>query len=150
MENLIIRKAAPEDFHKVYELGASTPELLTSSEHPFHGKNEFQKGFTDPASAIFLAEASRKLAGFIYGDVEAKDLDGKKWACLMYIVVRPEFRGKGVAQKLFDAFSFEAKSRGATHLYSWANSEEGSVIMPFFEKQGLKPGHLYRWMDKEL
>jgi GNAT superfamily N-acetyltransferase len=150
MDEIEIRKSTPEDFEGIYSLGKATPEINVSNTLPFMGPNEFKKGLAKQEVACFIAEKDKKIIGFIYGDIEEKDLDGIVWAALMYIAVDPEFRGKGVAQKLYDAFEAEMKKRGATILYSWANAEEGSRVIPFFGKNGLKPGHLYRWMEKEL
>lgn len=150
MENLVIRIANPEDFEALYNLGLKIPEINVSDNLPFIGPEEFKNGLSREDVVCFLAEIDKKISGFVYGDVEKKDLDGKTWSALMYIVVSPDLRGKGVAQKLYEAFEKEAKGRGATILYSWANAEEGSRIIPFYLKNGLKPGHLYRWMEKEL
>jgi GNAT superfamily N-acetyltransferase len=150
MDEIKIRKATTEDFEELYALGRATPEINVSDTLPFMGPNEFKNGLRNLKIACFVAESNEKIIGFIYGDIEDKDLDEKTWAALMYIAVAPEFRGQGVAKKLYDSFEAEMKGRGANILYSWANAEEGAKIIPFFTKQGLKPGHLYRWMEKEL
>lgn len=151
MAEIKIRRAVPGDFEELYALGMATPEFSVSSELPFMGPYEFKFTIVNPEGFFFVAEKDGAIAGFVYGDLEGeKRFDNKTWACLVYIMVKPEFQGKGLAQKLYDTFYKEVKDRGATHLYSWANAEEGSRVIPFFEKQGLKPGHLYRWMDKSL
>ncbi len=73
-----------------------------------------------------------------------------KYACIIYIVVIPEFRGEGIAQKLYLEAEKRTKEAGMTHVYSWANSEGKGEIVQFFKKNGLAKGHKYIWMDKKI
>jgi len=74
----------------------------------------------------------------------------KKWACLTYLVTKPEYRKIGIAQKLYDRCLKELKVLGITNLYVWANCESDRSIIYFMKKNGFSEGHKYVWMDKKI
>ena len=114
-------------------------------------RDEFLSAIENSDGTFLVAEADEKIVGFMYanrGDVERGPQT--KWACLVYLVVRPEYRKKGVAQELYDACVKELKNHGITNVYGWASSESDGSIMKFLKKQGFDEGHKYIWMDKEI
>ena len=89
--------------------------------------------------------------GFIYAN--RQDLEQAhrvKWACIVYVVIKPEFRKMGIAQKLYDACVTELKNNGISNLYVWANSETDGGVVGFMNKNGFSAGHKYLWMDKKI
>jgi GNAT superfamily N-acetyltransferase len=146
-----VRTANREDFRALYELGLATPELQVSSVDPFMGEDEFAWSLTNPDGVFLLAEEDSRVVGFIYAS--AKDPERPmphKWACLVYLVVSPEFRGRGIAQTLYDRCVDSFRERGITNLYVWANTGGDAQIITFMEKQGFARGHMYMWMDKKI
>lgn len=146
-----IRKATKNDFKKLYEIGKNTPELKVSSIEIFMDPDEFLWALTNKDSIFLLAKEKKKIAGFIFA--HAKDVHRpfiNKYACLVYIVVVPKFRRKGIATKLYIECEKRIKKLGITNMYVWANADGSGEIMEFMERQGFAKGHKYLWMDKEL
>jgi GNAT superfamily N-acetyltransferase len=144
-----VRKATLRDFRALYDLGNKTKELQVTKGEPFLDQDQFKWYIRDPKGFFILAEDT-KILGFIYASFEDQELPYKhKYSCLMYIVVHPSARGKGVADALFEMYQREAKKRGFTHIYSLANDDSPSV-QRFYQKRGLKKGKKFIWMDKKL
>ena len=113
-------------------------------------EDEFRIVLTHPCSTFLVAREGGQLAGFAYAttnDVERSTRT--KWACLVYLVVLPAFRRKGVARQLCDATIAELRRRGITHLYGWANAES-PAILAFMEQRGFALGHRYVWADRRI
>lgn len=149
--NISIRPATPQDFDPLYSLGQNTPELQVSSTQSFMDRDEFEVAIQNPSGVFLLAEVNGSLAGFIYASSNDKDRPLKKmWACLVYLVVAPEWRGRRIATQLYDSCITKLKENGITHLYSWADTEGDGAILSFMKKEGFAAGHTYQWMDKEI
>lgn len=143
-----IRKASLDDFAELYKIGMATPELRVSATEEFMSPEELQWSITQ-RDGVFLVAEDRNLLGFVYASAEDADRPFKKHhACLVYIAVLPEARGKGVANKLYQDCVAALKEKGVTHLYTWANPRSGAI--EFFRKQNLSQGHEYVWMDGKL
>lgn len=147
-----IRLAKKEDSLNLYEIGKNTPEFKVSATEVFMDVDEFLWAISGNKNSVFLiAEEGKQIAGFIYAN--AKDLDKplkKKYATLVYIVVLPAFRKKGVAERLYRECEDRLKKMGITNIYAWASSEGDGSILRFMERQGFAKGHQYVWLDKEL
>lgn len=146
---MIIRKANLKDFKGLYEIGKNTPELKVSSTEDFMDKDEFKWSITNRQGIFLVAEEKDKILGFIYAN--AKDIERpfkNKYACLVYLVVMPEFRGIGIATKLYKECARRLKKVKIKMIYGWANEKSG--IIGFLKTQGFKEGHKYAWMDRKL
>lgn len=146
----MIRQATRKDFKELYEIGKNTPELKVSSTEVFMDSDEFLFAITDKESVFLVAEEGKKITGFIYA--HAKDVHKpvvNKYACLVYIVVVPEFQRKGIATTLYSECEKRIKKKGMTNMYVWANAESDAIV-EFMKKQGFAEGHKYLWMDKKL
>ncbi len=146
-----VRKASLDDFVELYKIGENTPELKVSATESFMGADEFSWAISNQSNVFLVAEENKKFLGFIYAS--AKDLDKPfvdRYACLVYLVVVPEARNKGVAFQLYSGCEQELKKMGINCLYLWANVEGKGEIVGFMKKQGFAEGHKYVWMDKRL
>ena len=146
-----IRRAEVEDFDALYELGCQTPEFKVSSSNEFMERDEFLAAIENSNGTLLLAEEDGEIVGFIYAN--RQDLEQAhrvKWACIVYVVIKPEFRKMGIAQKLYDACVTELKNNGISNLYAWANSETDGGVVGFMNKNGFSAGHKYLWMDKKI
>lgn len=146
---MIIRKATIDDFCMVYTLGKSTPELKVSASEEFMDEDELKWSLNQPYGIFLIAEEKKHFIGFIYAsirDIERPYPD--KYACIVYLVVHPDWQRKGIGKKLYEKCIKELKTRKITYVYAWANPTSG--IIPFLKKQGLKKGHPYVWMDKKI
>lgn len=148
-----IRSAKPEDFPTLYELAACTPELRVTDGSSFMQQDEFLWAIKKP-TAIFLvaiggAEAGQDILGFVYANMDDRDVGYKQHAaCISYLVVKSESRSAGVGSQLYAACEQELRAHGITYVYTWAKDK--CPIIPFFEKKGMTTGHTYVWMDKKL
>ncbi len=151
MGEVKIRKAEISDFKELYEIGKNTPELRVSGTEVFMDADEFEWAIKNSKSVFLVAEHKKQIVGFIY--TSAKDLDKPfqhRYACLVYIVVLPEFRRKGTAKKLYNESERRLRTLGITHNYLWANIEGNGEIVKFMKNRGFKEGHKYMWMDKKI
>jgi N-acetylglutamate synthase-like GNAT family acetyltransferase len=149
-KNMKIRKATSKDFNLLYEIGLKTPEFKVSSSEEFMDKDEFLLAIKSIRGVFLLAEFGQEIVGFIYAHRKDEPKMQKKWACLTYLVTKPEYRKVGVAQKLYKQCLKELKALGITNLYVWANCESDGSIIYFMKKNGFSEGHKYLWMDKKI
>ena len=150
-ENINIRVANKDDFPELYKIGESTKEFRVSASQNFMDEDEFMAVMTKPTGVFLVAEENGRIVGFIYVSSDDKDSPLKKhWACLVYLVVLPEMRGKMVATKLYEESIIKLKELGVTNLYGWANAEGDGAILSFMKKHGFEEGHSYKWMDKAI
>jgi len=150
-KDVSIRTATPKDFETLYETGLATPEFQVSSNGEFMDRDEFMSAIKNPNGTFLVAELDSRIAGLIYanrGDIERAPKT--QWACLVYLVIKPEFRKKGIAQELYNACIKELKNYRISRIYGWANSESDGSIVKFMSKNGFTKGHKYLWMDKEI
>jgi ribosomal protein S18 acetylase RimI-like enzyme len=145
-----IRKVTTKDFKPLYQLGLETPEFRVSSSGEFMDRDEFLSAIENPKGVFLLAENNGVIAGFIYAKRKDNPELQKKWACLVYLTIKPEYRRQGIAQRLYDACIEELRQFGINCLYGWANSESDGSIIGFMKKNGFSEGHKYTWMDKEI
>ena len=146
------RIATREDFSALYKLGAETPEFKVSAIAPFMDEDEFMNAIENPMGVFLLAEEGKDIVGFLYANRQDPErAPDTSWVCLVYLVIRREYRKYGLAQRLYDACVAELKTDGTTtHLYGWANAESDGSMLGFFKKNGFSEGHKYVWMDKKL
>lgn len=146
-----IRKAEKQDFDGLYTIGVATPEFIVSSSGEFMDREEFLSAILNPEGTFLLAEEGDKFAGFFYAN--RKDIErgpASTMACLVYLVVIPEYRNQGLAKQLFAAGIKDLKEHGTQSVYGWANAESDGAIIEFLKKQGFSEGHKYIWMDKDI
>lgn len=149
MEN--IRKATTRDFEPLYKIGLETPEFKVGTSGDFMERDEFLSAIENPNGTFFIAEADGKAIGFIYANRKDVERAPKtRWACLVYIVVKPKYRKMGIAQRLYEKCAKELRSFGVNNIYCWANSESDGSIVKFMKKNNFSEGHKYIWMDKEI
>jgi ribosomal protein S18 acetylase RimI-like enzyme len=149
--DILVRHAESKDFDVLYKLGCQTPEFEVSSSGRFMEPDEFMFAIENPKGALLVAESGGAIAGFIYANRNDPERAQKtKWACIVYIVVKSEFRKQGIAQKLYDECIKELKGFGISKVYTWANTESDGNIVQFMNKNGFSEGHKYVWMDREI
>lgn len=147
----MIRRATFKDFTRLYNLGRRTPELRVSAVEPFMHENEFERALESRGSIFLLAEENKKLLGFVYINTRDVETPGKyNEACLVYLVVDKNARGRGVATQLYNAAVPLLKKKGITHLYAWASPKNKGATVSFMKKQGFTQGSAYVWMDRKI
>ena len=145
-----IRKAALTDFTNLYNLGLETPELRVSSNEPFMDRDDFRLRIIDKNHVFLVAEEENKIAGFICASTKDADRPLKhRYACIVYLVVSPDFRRSGIATKLYSQCVKLLKKKGITHAYSLADADT-QAIQNFLKKNGFITGEKLIWMDRKL
>lgn len=142
-----IRSATAGDLDALYRLALATPELKTSESLDFMDRDELEAVIGNNECIFICAEAGDELVGFIFARMD--DIDrplAKHWACLVYVVVAPKWRGEGIATRLIERCTAQLRGRGVTNVYAWARME-GDVV-PFLRGCGFDTGNVYRWMDR--
>ena len=148
---MTIRTATIADFQHLYLIGTHTSELRVSSVEPFMDPDEFRWAITNPDGVFLVAEVDQNIVGFIYANTnDIEKTFQNKYACIVYLVVIPPFRRRGVAQRLYLETEKKLHTKGVSHLYCWAHDSGTGEIVRFMEKQGFIQGHSYRWMDKKI
>jgi GNAT superfamily N-acetyltransferase len=112
-------------------------------------KDDFKRRIIGENHIFLLAESEDKIIGFITAN--AKDADSplkNRYACIVYIVVSPDHRSKGVATKLYEECVKKLKKMGITHVYAWADMKSG--VITFLKKKGFNIGKPSVWVDKKL
>ena len=90
------RKATTEDFEALYLIGLETPEFIVSSGDVFMDKDEFMSSIQNTNGTFLVAELENTIIGFMYANRQDLERAQKtKWACLVYLVVKPEYRKIG-------------------------------------------------------
>jgi GNAT superfamily N-acetyltransferase len=152
LRGMRVRKATTEDFSALYAIGLATPEFQVSSTVAFMEEDEFLQAILSSFGCFMLAETDEgEIIGFVYANQQDPEMVPRmKWACLVYLMVRPEWRKQGVAQALLDSCIADLKNRGTTNLYGWAHAEGNGSMIKFLKKNRFSEGHKYVWMDREL
>lgn len=146
-----IRPAKNQDFEELYRIGKNTPEIKVSATEEFMDADEFKWSLTNPDGLFLIAEKKHQIIGFICAN--SKDAERPfehRYACLVYLVVSPEFRRQGVAKALYIECETRLRTIGITNIFGWANAESEGEIIAFMKANGFAEGHRYLWMDKKI
>ncbi len=138
---MIIRRAKIEELETLlgFEQGIVTAErplnpTLKDGEIHFY---DLAKLLGSPLAAIFVAELEGDLiaSGFVLEKEASDSLKHDRYAYLGFMYVKPEYRGKGVNQKVLDALLNWAKERGLTEVRLEVYSENSAAVRAY-EKAG--------------
>lgn len=144
-----IRLATPQDFDALYTLGLATPELKVSASELFADPPEFRRALTNPDGVFVVAEQGGRPAGFLYATITDPEILTQPTACIIYIAVSPEVRGKRIGEQLYRETEKRLRKRGIKYVYALANTDSPAV-QGLLEKMGMKKGHTTIWMDKKI
>jgi N-acetylglutamate synthase-like GNAT family acetyltransferase len=145
-----IRKATLQDLDQIYKLGKNAPELKVSNKTEFSSVTELENAINWLSGVFLIAEQGSEIIGFLYANTTDFEVPLLATACLVYIVIKPEFRQQKIGQQLYDECEKILKARNIKTIYCWANLEGNGEIINFMQKNGFETGHKYIWMDKEL
>jgi diamine N-acetyltransferase len=148
MNTLIIRKAKIEELEIIQKLNYQLFLLekkfdsLLNMNWPFGkaGKDFFKKRINDKTGACFVAELNGEIVGYLAGSL-AKTYSYrtiKKVTELENTLIKEEFRGQGIGEKLFEKFADWSKSMGVQRIKVSASTSNMRAIK-FYEKVGFIP-----------
>ena len=138
-QNVTIRTANPNDLPKVIELDA----LVTSIDKIDYWQNTFVRFIGRNGRYVLVAENNTKteniFAGFIVGETRAWEFGSQPCGWVLTILVRPEFQGRGIGEKLFEAICESMKNEGVSTVRTMI-AREDNLNMSFFRSQGMMAG----------
>ena len=145
MLKINIRAFHEGDAKEVHTMLESTEEVhvagLTYSEKAVQGWN-----VTRAQDVILVAEVDSAVAGFI----AAKLGDPEPWSAYIdSLIVKHEYRGRGIGQQLLDECISSLKSRGVVFVHLHVRSGFPRTIN-FWEKNNFKGKEPLLWMYKEI
>ena len=116
------------------------PDLYAPLEHPY-SEQDFLNIVEDKKHLTVAAiDETNTIMGFGIATLKEKSgmITGLKTAYIDDIFVRPEYRRKGLAKKIFEALECKAKEQGAKRidLMVWAFNEPALAL---YESLGMKP-----------
>lgn len=135
-----VRKAKPEDCKECLEL-SKTPELLNPGGEPSH--LWWIEAFVKENQIFYVAEENKEIVGFIMGERTTGNI-----AIMHSLVVKKEFRDKGIGKLLIKIFEEDCRKRKIRWimLYGFAKNKK---TISFIEKQGYIKGELtYEFIKK--
>lgn len=144
-----IRRARREDLPALGRLGA----LLMRTHHEFDAKRFMQPGddpeggyawflgtqLRDPDVAVFVAERSGEVVGYVYAGLEPQSWKELREACgfIHDIVVGDTGRRLGVATSLMEMAMAWLRERGAPRVVLWT-AEPNEAAQRLFAKVGFR------------
>ncbi|MGI0141834.1 MAG: GNAT family N-acetyltransferase [Candidatus Micrarchaeales archaeon] len=137
-----MRKAKPPDFQTLYKIGLSTPELKVSDNEAFMSRPDFKFAITNKNGLFLVAEKNGKIIGFAYCYIE-----GPEYACMVYDVVLPKYRGQGIGKRLIQEKELWLKKKGVKSAYALATNQKATSILKHL---GYRKGKQLTWMEKKL
>jgi ribosomal protein S18 acetylase RimI-like enzyme len=123
-------------------------ELITLSEELIHlddwaaRKAMLFTALTDPASTIFVAEADDTLVGFIEVRVFPDFVEGSLIAIIQNLVVKTDYRRRGVGNQLLQRVMDEVETRHATETHVWTEFDNQPAITLYTQHGFLRRGLL--------
>lgn len=139
-----VRKAVLADKSKVAELYKNLFTESAKMQPLFYKEAEIEDDFLtkvikDDSAALFVAEEAGCIVGFVLALEEATQPFGcvrrLKYAYLLDIIVKEEYRGKGITAGLVECVKIWAKEKGLHHI-SLTVLEENERAIASYEKEG--------------
>lgn len=146
--SLNIRKGTPKDLPDVLRL---IRELAVFEKAPHAVTNTVDAMKSDllgekPVAGFHVAELKNEIVGIAVYFIKYSTWKGKG-LFLDDLVVTESYRGKGIGQKLFDAFIEEAKKIGAKQVH-WQVLDWNTPAIDFYKKLGATIEA--EWLDCKL
>lgn len=154
MSSYAIRQADTADVQALYNLGASIPQLNVGGETGgFLSNDQIEDSIlSQDVWVVLLHEkevgADVSIVGLCYAKIGDTDSGIDGGACIVYLGLAAEHRGKGHGSALLIQTIERLKSLGVQSVYGWANSTSGAV--DFMEQHGFARGKTCVWVDKKL
>jgi len=128
-----IRKAMKKDLPEILELVKDLAEYENASSAVTVELRDYEEGFKNGSFDAIVAESKGKLAGMaLYYDTFSTWKG--KMVYLEDFVVKPELRGKGIGQMIFNRFISLAKEQNA-RLVKWEVLDWNKPAIQFYKKQ---------------
>lgn len=135
-----------KDIDQVYELGLHTKELqISPTEDMFYSKDNLIRAINSLTHICLVIRVNGEFAGFRFAQIDEALGD----TYLSDIVIKPEYRGLGLGNHLFEESLKIVKSKG----YNWVWAlvqEDNSLMQNFLDKKGFIKGRKFFMYFKEM
>jgi GNAT superfamily N-acetyltransferase len=148
--------ADPAEYEIVEATEEDLPELLPlmraycdfyGASPPESGMEEMARSLIGGGGFVLLARRpGERAVGFATVDYRWSLLRGSRVATLEDLLVEPDSRGQGLAERLIEACAERARATGAMAL-EWQTALDNQRAQAVYERVGAKPS---RWLDYEL
>ena len=143
-EEIIIQNISREDVDEIIRLGLSTPELHVQSEKPMYYSKEALASFiTSPTDIHLVAKVNNKIAGYRLATFNPY----LKEAYLLDMVVKPEFRRKGIASELYKKTFEILEAKGCQWMWTLVK-EDNTLMQQILKKKGFQKGSKFYFYHK--
>lgn len=132
--DIIITTLNIEDLHQIYKLGNDEP-AFKNSPSPWNIDN-ISSVIASNTLIAFTAKRKNKILGFIIGDIKDRD------AVILWFMVIPHMRNKGIGSILIDSFLEKADSNGINNIFIRL-LENNLDTINFLCKKGLKVNNTF-------
>jgi len=140
-----IRRFTKNDATEVYNLLECAEEVhvggLTYSEKAVQGWESIRSH-----DIILVGEVEGKIVGFVASKLNDPEPDS---AYIDLIVVKPEYRGKGIGKKLLEQCILSLKKRGVFFVHLHVRTGFPRTVN-FWKKNGFEKKEQLVWMCKEI
>lgn len=143
--DLEIRKATKADIFLMIELLGELFDIERDFAFDFHKHKIGLEMLLDSSNAsIFVATTNDKVVAMASIQTIISSAMGSNVGLIEDVVVKNEYRGKGVAQKIIDHIFEYAKTENFTRLHLLCDIDNSSAEK-FYKKIGFKPSELKAW-----
>ena len=136
------RKAKLGDLGALYKIGNSTTELRTSDGELPMELQDIKAAIKSSKGIFLVVEDKGQIIAFSYAAIE-----GETYGCIVYDVVIPAYRGRGIGKALLIQSERWLKSKGLKSVYGLATNRKMVQILEHF---GYKKGKKLTWLGKKL
>lgn len=132
--DIIITTLNIEDLHQIYKLGNDEP-AFKNSPSPWNIDN-ISSVIASNTLIAFTAKRKNKILGFIIGDIKDRGAE------ILWFMVIPHMRDKGIGNILIDSFLEKADSDGINNIFIRL-LENNLDTINFLCKKGLKVNNTF-------
>jgi ribosomal protein S18 acetylase RimI-like enzyme len=141
--NITIRRITIKDIGVIYQLGKSAPEFnVAPHSSGFWSQQALSSWLNKNDDPLLLAEEDGEIIGFILCQFHWPT--GK--ATIENILVKKQYRGKGVGTQLLQSCLEALKTVGARYICALTKTDNISML-DFMSKRGFHKGFTFIWLD---
>lgn len=133
------------DVPEVMKYGKAAPGTAVSKESSFWEEDQLKNWIKKSKDPLIVACVNNQTVGICLARIHHPTHN----AILENLLVREEFRNKGIGAQLLKRCLQELKAQGVTYVYGLAHLEDTNSIK-FLTKRGFKKGYNFTWLEKSL
>ncbi|MBN1159805.1 MAG: GNAT family N-acetyltransferase [Candidatus Diapherotrites archaeon] len=137
----MIRLANQNDVEEITLL-LNSEEFTKTFPGEIYDEAEMIQKLEVPQNINIVADEG-ELAGYLCAEVEPG------FAFVVFLVVKPQFRGRRIASQLMDYFESLCRAR-KVHKIGYLVNIENTIMQKISEKQGYKRGYTFQYFHKSI